>query len=195
MENKPYQLELFKTGQNLLQSGQSRRHGSALTGFRSYEKTVLLIIALVTTGIVSFAVGVERGKRLALLTNNSRLDVTMQPQPSASGEKASATKNEITSPRGELPTKQIAPARERIPEQKKNNQELNGYTIQLASYRTKTAAKREAEALEKKGLSPFLMSKGNYIIICVGNFADKNAAKNRQSEFERRYKDCIVRRL
>lgn len=38
---------------------------------RSYEKAILLIMGLVLAGIISFSMGVENGKRIALSENNT----------------------------------------------------------------------------------------------------------------------------
>ena len=53
----------------------------------------------------------------------------------------------------------------------KNPIELgSGYTIQLASYKSKSFAQKEAELLKKKGFVPLVIPKGSYTILCVGKF-------------------------
>ncbi|MCX5706632.1 MAG: SPOR domain-containing protein, partial [Candidatus Omnitrophica bacterium] len=72
---------------------------------------------------------------------------------------------------------------------------INGYTIQVASFNNKSYALKEAEFLKKKGLVPLLFSNGNYIILCVGNFPNKETAQPLLSELNKRYPNCSIRRL
>lgn len=74
-------------------------------------------------------------------------------------------------------------------------QGVTGFTIQLASYKTTKYAQKEAEALKRKGFSPFVVSRGDYVAVCVGNFPDKNVAKNMLAELKKQYRDCYIRRL
>ena len=69
------------------------------------------------------------------------------------------------------------------------------YTIQLASYKKESSAKKEAEALKKKGFLPLVLNKGEYTIVCVGNFKYKNNASPLLPELRKRYQDCFVSRL
>jgi hypothetical protein len=65
----------------------------------------------------------------------------------------------------------------------------------VASYQSKTHAQKEAEALRKKGVTPLVLSKGDYIIVCVGNFSNRDAAKSLLLDLRKRYQDCYIRRL
>ena len=69
------------------------------------------------------------------------------------------------------------------------------YTIQLASYKSKTSAQKEADSLKKKGLSPLIVSKGRYAVLCVGSFSDKENAKALLAELEKQYRGCFIRRI
>lgn len=97
-------------------------------------------------------------------------------------------------------TAQIKPVTERIKKQSLikepvRKDPLHNYTIQLASYRSKTSAQKEADALRKKGHLPLILSKGKYSVVCVGNFSDKKMATNLLPEFKKRYRDCFIRSL
>jgi hypothetical protein len=64
------QTELFSSDDN---SGQYRPRvfrDSFFLRIRGYEKVMLLIMGLVLTAIVSFSLGVEKGKRVDLVNNN-----------------------------------------------------------------------------------------------------------------------------
>jgi len=65
------QTELFSTPDNGSQyKGYIRKHSFFLR-IRGYEKAMLLIMGLVLVGIIAFSLGVEKGKRLAWVGNNS----------------------------------------------------------------------------------------------------------------------------
>ncbi|MBU0547849.1 MAG: SPOR domain-containing protein [Candidatus Omnitrophica bacterium] len=65
------QSELFTQSQN---SGQykPRTYGNQFfTRIRGYEKILLLIMGLVLLSVISFSLGVEKGKRVVLTSNNN----------------------------------------------------------------------------------------------------------------------------
>jgi septal ring-binding cell division protein DamX len=170
-----YQLELFSEASNSMVAGGRTFDNAFMRFIRNYEKTLLVIIGIVITSIISFSLGVEKGKAISLkpaslkpeVTQNIRVQPTKTPPP--------------------LPAKQV------IPERPKDS--LEGYTIQLASYRTKASAQKEAEALKKRGFSALVISKGSYAVLCVGKFANKENARTLLSQFEKRYRGCYIRRL
>lgn len=164
------QLELFSQLKNPL-AKDSILNNSFKTRIWHYEKSILIIISIVITGIVSFTMGVERGKRLSKSTQKQQLQYRMEDS-----------------------AKKI-PLIEELKAPKDYKNSIWGYTIQLASYRTKTYAEKEAKELKKKGLLPLILSKGNYIVLCVGNFSNKQEAQLLLSELKKRYQGCFVRRL
>lgn len=72
VEKQDYsQSELFSSPDD---TGKYKPHSSRNLFFlriRGYEKIMLLIMGLVLTSIVSFSLGVERGKRVVVLSRNS----------------------------------------------------------------------------------------------------------------------------
>lgn len=159
------QLELFSPSNDSAQINGRISHNSFLTHIRNYEKAILIIITLVITGIVSFSLGVEKGKTLSS-TNVS---------PKEEGQGTIIKKEEVI--------------------EKPQPPEKQSYIIQLASYKTKSFAEKEAESLKKKGFSPLILSKGNYSVLCVGSFPNKEVAQSLLSGLKKRYKDCYIRRL
>jgi hypothetical protein len=172
------QLELFSEGQNSYLPTKPRGF-SFLTYVRGYEKVILLIITFTITGIISFSLGVEKGKSLAM----KRL-----PEEEVYHKQATA----VAQPRV-IPPEQVQKEPESAPKQNTPD----GYTVQLASYQSKVSAQKEAELLKKMGHSPLILSKGKYMVLCVGNFPSQQEAKSLLSQFEKgkRYKGCYVRRL
>jgi len=171
------QLELFS---------QAKEPGQVKTNFSSsfisfiwnYEKTILLIIAFIITGIVAFALGIDKGKKMAVSRFSNQFDMATIP---AVDSKRIALKPEVKLP---LP---VAP--------KEIIENMGSYTIQVASYQNNIHAQREAGQLKIKGFSPLIVNKGKYIIVCVGNFSNQTTAKSLLSQLKKRYQDCYIRRL
>jgi len=183
------QLELFSPGTKppVLNNQRQQRIFGRLY---AYEKTIILLIGLLITAIIAFSLGVERGKGIADLNSASHLDMAeakRTPRPIVKNElKTLPSPKEIASEIKREPRKEAAP----VPKIKSP-----GYTIQLACYKTKGYAQKEAEALKRKGFTPLFLSKGEYIVLCVGNFADKATAKPSLAELQKRYEGCMIRRL
>lgn len=175
MEKEDYsQLELFSQAKNYT---QGRPLNNLFFGyFWKHEKIIIMIIGGLFVSIISFSLGVEKGKKLAMLTTNNQMTAAVKIKQAATPPAAEQQKQEA----GEKP--------------QPKDLELN-YTIQLASYQTKTAARKEAQALEKKGFSPLVLAKGKYTVLCVGRFANENKARIMLTELKKRYKDCLLRRL
>lgn len=158
------QFELFsKSGVSHRISGY-KADRKFLAYIHYYEKTLLVIIGIIITSVISFSLGVERGKGLSM---SSSIPIEQVQQIKA---------REETVKEPETPKKE-------------------DYIIQLASYKTRTYAEREAELLRKKGLSPLILNKGSYAVLYVGNFPSRKTAQSLLSELKKRYNDCYVRRL
>ncbi len=171
----------------------SRR--SMLSYIRGYEKLIILILCVMVLSIVSFSLGVEKGKRLSVgsiigqKTAISNIDIQGQEQ-GARGIKPvtipadSNTVKPANEPAGIVAVKFDTKA-----------QGSGRYTIQVASFKTSSLAQKEAKELEKRGFSTIVSSKGKYVILCVGNFGDREEAKTTLSKLKKKYEDCFIRRL
>ncbi len=166
MEKKHSQLELFS---QIKVAGGMKSQGPVtfFTYIRNYEKNILLAISFLITGIISFCLGVERGKQITVYKDSSYFDLAAKPLQQTESK----------------PT--LIPAKENA----------SAYTIQVASYLTMQHAQKEAEALKKKGFTTLILSKGKYNVLCVGNFASKENAHSILGELKKRYQDCLIRRL
>lgn len=170
------QLELFSQSKD--PRPQERRNNPFFAFVWTYEKTILLVIALVAVGVVSFSLGVEKGKRMALLRSDSRFDTASnkprsQPAAAPAVPKAAPASGQTVVP-GEL---------------------SGSYTIQLASFNTRSYAQKEMDKLKRKGYSALIMHKGKFIVLCVGSFPSKENAQILLAELRKSYKTCYVRRL
>jgi hypothetical protein len=180
MENQSnLQLELFSKTEDAGNLKSKKASNAFLVYIWNYEKTILVIISFIITGIISFSLGVEKGKRLSTL-KNSRLDMALTTQPSDRPMPKNKNPNSVITKENTV--------KEPQPSQKQD------YIIQLASYKTKAYAQKEMEFLKKRGFSPSVLSKGNYAVLCVG-FSTRETAQSLLSELKKRYKDCYLRRL
>lgn len=166
------QLELFSQAKAYGNTKSGATHKSFLGYIRGYEKALLMIIAFITTIIVSFSLGVEKGKRTQIANSDTHLDLALKTQTTA-----------------------VKAAPDAMPQQGTPEYIHNYYTIQLASYQNKTSAQKEAEALKKRGLAPLIVSKGKFSVLYVGNFPNKKTAESLLVELRKRYRDCLIRRL
>lgn len=185
MERQDYhQLELFSQPKSYNQA-KTKGQNAFFCFLWTYEKTILLIVCFIITGIISFSLGVERGKRL-MLGDNLRLDVAFNEQE---GQRVTKKIVELQ------PTLSVKEEQNKTKTEDEVKEYIQKYTIQIASFRTKSYAQKEIERLKKKGLSPFILSKGNFSIICVGNFAKQELAKTLLTELKKLYSDSYIRRL
>lgn len=180
MDKKHYkQLELFSDAKSR-DLTRTRISKAFISYISKYEKIILVIIGFVVTGIAAFSLGVEKGKSFVLLKTDSRLDIAVKPKPSLS----------VSSP------KQITKEQQYQPKEKDELREyIQNYTIQVASFLNRINAQKEAAILKRKGLSPLVLPKGKFSIVCVGNFAKRKEAESLLSKLKKQYQDCRIRRL
>lgn len=187
------QLELFSSGKSASSLTSHTRH-SFLGFIWNYEKAILIIVGFIITAMISFALGVEKGKQIT----------TLKPKASpfmASGEdKVNQASKPQALPAEVKPEPQLKPAptikEEAVVAPAVLAKDAAGsYTIQVASFKQESSAQQEINTLKKKGLVASMLSKGKYLIVCVGNFMQKDEAKRLLSELKKRYQDCFIRRL
>lgn len=174
MEKQPQdQLELFSNSDEDLKSLYKKPQTSYFAKYIwGYEKTILIVIAILIASIVSFSLGVEKGKRIK---NPVKPEVNTYVKL-----------NENLLPKEEATKEQVALV---------SNFKRDTYTIQVASFKTDTYAKKEAESLKRRGYIPITLNKGEHVILCVGNYSNKEEAQALLSELRKYYKDCRIRRL
>jgi hypothetical protein len=159
----------------------------------SAENIIVLTVFIFLGIIVSFSVGVEKGKRLYFVHSNKTIEsiAVMQPvapaplmQKDAVGKSDAAivAKKEILTPVPRVEA--VAP-----------KSEESFYTVQVASFKLRKFAEDEAQGLKGKGYETFIVPKGKHLVVCAGRFLDQGAAKIFSGKFKSKYKDCLVRRL
>ena len=198
--NKSTQFELFSgtydfTGSNA--KPLPRFKDLTLSG----ENIIVVSIVFVMLVLISFCLGVEKGKELVqvprLIDKNvpailplKRQGLPREKMPSPSIYKEEASKNINSQP-------------SKISEAQKNNNAPasvpqlmpRGFTIQVASYKSEKYAAKEANNIKQKDMDIFVLPKGSHQILCVGKFEKKEDALALLSRLKGRYKDCLIRRL
>lgn len=180
------QLELFSQQKENYAGQKETNSRYSLFGYvRGYEKVIITIISFVTFGIITFSLGVERGKSLNIVKSPQEIPLPQQNVAAAVVTKAPVAK-EVSA---------VTPVVQAQVTQKETI--VGGYTVQIASYKLKESARKEAELLKKKGLSPIIISKGKYTVLCVGNFPDRKSAESFLAEIgkNKRYQGSTIRRL
>jgi hypothetical protein len=192
MEKRSHsQLELFSETK-IGHETKTHLPNSLLTYIWGYEKAILIIICFIITGIVSFSLGVEKGKNVVASKVNSYLDLAVKIDERSSGQVATTQQSRKPIIEKQLP---VPLEKQGVINPAEIKESIRNYTIQVASYQTKSHAEKEATTLKKKGFSPLVLSKGRYAVLCVGNFSNRERAKSLMPELKKLYSDCFVRRL
>lgn len=195
-ENNP-QLELFS---QLKQGGADSSKGrlSFFRYMRSYEKVIVNVIILMVTGIISFSLGVEKGKRIVRKDSTAYIELALKAKEERIVRAevlvdkklplASAVPAVLQVPRVIMPLPQAAQAI-------KSDPLLAKYSIQVASYEARLHAEKAAKKLKSKGMAASVVSKGRFSVLYVGNFSDKVSANTVLTELKKQYRDAFLRRL
>ena len=213
-KNNSVKLEMFKTDDDA-SSGQGESGGnfSRLKKIRDYQKVVYVFVAFIFVSLVSFSFGVEKGKRqVAGIMPVIRIEPVSSPM-AESISSLPAQQDRAAPPRQApvlLVNKNTALAQEKektvLPDKKteKNNPQAKpsakestraGYTIQVASISNVKNVDSELSRLKNKGYAAFSLTKGKYIVICVGRFSLKEDAQINLVKMKSSYPDCQIRRL
>lgn len=182
------QLELFGQTQEQSRAAATPQRVAMLAKLWRHEKVILGIIGMAVIGIVSFSLGVEKGK-----TEAGGSFTAASAQSSAPNLRES-----FPAPIQTVPTQKNIAVNEKEPVTVKpqvQDAPEKGYVIQLASYTQKAMAQQEISVLKKKGFSPFLLTKGSYTVLYVGSIQNKDKAQSLLTELKKRFKDCYIRRL
>jgi cell division septation protein DedD len=176
----------------------------------SGENIIVLTVFTFLAIIVSFSVGVEKGKREivrgeSLAQQKVVTNTPVAPKPAVTQRSLGDSRfQKVTvSQTQEMPAQVsntiVAKNSVPVPSSKvvPPTQEALGnfYTVQVASFKKQEFADQEAQGLKKKGYETFVVAKGQHLILCAGRFSDQSAAKVFSGKLKSKYKDCLVRRL
>jgi cell division septation protein DedD len=158
----------------------------------SLENLVIFAIVAIMVVIFSFSIGIERGKGIALVSSQTSVsDGKGVAQPEKVSGKTEAKEFKADAQKIKLIT--VAP---KAVVKAKPLQPGTGFTLQVASYKGLKSAQREADKLKQKGFdNVYVVPKGAYTIVCVGNFQNKEDASDIKRQLNNRYQGSVVRRL
>jgi hypothetical protein len=161
---KPEQLQFFPEDKDLKEEYKISNLMSIL-----YERRIWSLIIFTICLLITYSLGVEKGKREILVKKEIEMN-----------------KVESITPK----TKKIQPSPER-----KEIQEIKGYIIQVATYKKISGAEKEASNLKKKGFPAFTRSSGNFVVVYVGSFQNREEAVISLKRLKKYYSDCFIRQL
>ncbi|MFC1592932.1 SPOR domain-containing protein [Candidatus Omnitrophota bacterium] len=185
-----FQLELFKQHQYTPKHpGKDKKRVNFFSFIRIHEKATSIIIVFFITSLFAFSLGVERGKRIVSQKGNDKNGRRIIAQRSGDNLKA-------VQPRKEKNVDAAVKSKTATPQKKEiTRKTLPEYTIQVATFKTHDYAQKEATRLKQKGINALLISKGGFVIVCVGNFSQKQEANPSLTKLKKTYHDCFIRRL
>lgn len=133
------------------------------------DTLILLGVIVILIFTLLFSLGVEQGKKVVLDSKNKEKDL-ISPK---------IFKDSVTI----------------IPDLKEATIEEKKYHVQVASFRKKNSAREEAQSLENDGYPVMIARKGNYLVIYVGAFKNELEAKSNFKNLQKKYKDCLLKKL
>ena len=200
-----YQLELF-SDPDCVGDSVPKASGAFMQYLRSYEKAVLFIILVLVVAVAAFSIGVERGKKSVIIQAPLAVRQAKTPMPvrQLKSKAYVITTNNLVNTGKAVPLGSTAvrkPPGVPQPQQAAIRLNSNGstikgkYTIQLGTYRSKSQAGKEADALRRKGGVPVVVFKDPFYLLSLGNFTDKRSAELWLLKLKKQYKDSFIRRL
>ncbi|MCQ9206608.1 MAG: SPOR domain-containing protein [Omnitrophica bacterium] len=166
------------------------------------ENIVFAVIIAIMVIVTAFALGVERGKRLARVetqevskTSENEIELSqievapieVRRNITRAGRNLSINKNGAGE--SSVPVK-LANAKSPVSAAKPDK---TLYTIQLISYKRKRLALREKNRLAKKKMDAFLIKANGWYQVCTGNYKDIKQAKIALEGFKGAYSGCFIR--
>ena len=174
----------------------------------SIESLVILSILGIMVGLFAFSLGVERGKHLAAQTLDERVSAAWNLAPRQPMLVPTAVKPAVIAPKVEakvgnagfviahkMPV--VAKATVVIPAKPSaiGLAKTDRFTIQVATYKSEVYAKSEAMNLKAKGLQTFLIKKGDFWLVCLGQFQSQDSANGVFKKIQSKYRGSSVRRF
>ncbi|MFC1703405.1 SPOR domain-containing protein [Candidatus Omnitrophota bacterium] len=182
---KQIQYEFFRGAKESHQEQSKRNFIDIFRISLNPEHVVLGAVFLILTVIISFSIGVEKGKTVVAKENKAVPLEQPVATPVPVTQKTGPTQEAISTP----------PVEEAVATIKTKEIKLGKYTVQVASFKKESFAEKEAQRLQKLGHEILVMPKGKYNIVCVGNFETKKEAERLIGTLKKQYNDCYIRRL
>ena len=146
--------------------------------YLSIENTVFITIVILMALVISFALGVEKGKRHVVAVPEE-----IEPAPAP-----------ILKDAPEPEPKRVAPATPAAAPQEVAKEAAVIYMVQLISYKEKRKAEKEIRTLSGKRIEAVIAPSGEWFQVCAGRYENFDKAEKAKKEFEKTYKGCFVRK-
>jgi len=189
-KNNP-QLELFMQTEKETRATDGIRSFSLLAQMKNHEKPIILAILFITTGIVCFSLGVKKGKAIGLKKTASMINLASRK----SSRRSQVTTSDDLTRKNAGVTKKASLTTKKPAIKQADLSVSENYAIQVASFRTRKNAEKEASFLNKRGFSTLIRKKGDYAVVYVGKFPDRKKANSVLNELRKKYSDCVMRRM
>jgi len=187
-EKREVQKELFeefgsaqkrKYPKNLFEQKQKR------TIALQYEHLAFIAIGVIVFSIIVFSLGVERGKSVSLKRGIITVEETKGFDKVIISKTNQHQESVVVEEESEIISSQEEYEQEPVP----------GYTVQVASYTSEGFAKGRVDKLRLEGYEAFTLHKGNFYIMCIGKFRDRDSAVSEMKRLRKSYSDCLVRKI
>lgn len=195
-DEKPQQIELFpqyydETNSN---SGRSAVSPDQKHGMLAVKKVICLVIVFIVFSVISYSLGVERGKKL-ISFNTAAPAIPIKIAPAQRIFPMVAKENLKDTAIKEAMSSNFSNKSKDINPKILKNLNKTGYTIQVASIEKINNIKGMISKLKNKGFSAYTMAKGKYSIICIGRFRAKEEALSYLQKVKSDYPDSMIKRL
>jgi len=177
------------------------------------EYVVIIAIGVLMLAIVSYAVGVERGKRLEggktvpfVSEESIAFDqqVNLDASIEISAEEGEIDTQEDVSPQEiieaeteELLTEGILEGLPRAPEAEEEEEQVveSIYIIQLAAFKSEDAAEEEKDELKDEGVIAEVSQSGDWYQVYAAGYQTITEAKQAQKKLIENYEDCYIKKV
>lgn len=211
MKNRQMEFEVFAKNKksDYAYLADIREHATAgnapINVAFSHQSVIILVICVLMSLVVSFTLGVEKGKLIAKNTFEAQKSVlALAPadrattaNPAAAQQKL-ALSQETAVLEAKVALSAVAPDKTEetaLAAKNKEGAPQNAYAIQIASVKSVSAAKQLTESLVKKGMPSFTRTSGKYTIVLAGNFPKKEDAKISLKELQKTFADCFIKKI
>lgn len=211
---KPVQLDLFAKTKTKESRREDFRDRLSLRFSLSLENIIVTSIFITLALLLFYSLGVEKGRRQAKsesvleVTSPKEVRVSIQPVPvvtfgNTSTQLAKSFFPKVATKRADIDFSKVeqntAPSQikviQMVSEQYGNNPDVKRYFIQVATFQKDEFAKKEESNLKSQGYKTTIKTSGQWWVLYVGSFNDKQEAEILLKKLKSKYHDCYIRRL
>jgi len=149
----------------------------------SIENLVFVAISIIMIIVLSFSLGVERGKRFG----NTKI---ILPE-----RNYAAIEKKISKPVSLKDNLDNTEAAEIKQEQGVIRDKTARYTIQIVAYRDKGTAEKKVSSLREEKRSAFIIPENGLFQVCVGRYRTLKETKAGMKNLQSKYSDCFARSI